>query len=575
MDNNVACGSQNGNNKRNKITASAIPAAEIINGATTAVPTLSQKNSSDSSASSSFWKNSSRLVPGRPSPKRSDTTHLSRNSGVGSGVGRASGEGEGMVSTFRDYQQSVSDAWDMGDDEFCIISGAAEVGSSASDSRISKKVSHTAALNVIETHRNSATISNVRFPATDSSTSLKVIACKSNTISTGVPAVTTAEELLGSTSETNEEAGQSNASKTDTEARIKIVRNFHAYPGRPQLQKYSSNAQETEYETKIEKFLVLLESPLLDLIALKKLSWSGVPKNMRAVSWRLLSKYLPPAGERRNAVLESKRQSYQDLRHNYFRVDSQDESQQDTYRQIHIDVPRMNPQISLFQQKLVQEMFERILFIWAIRHPASGYVQGINDLVTPFFIVFLQEVLQPGTDLEKFNIGTLSVDKRDAIEADSFWCLSKFLDCIQDNYIFAQLGIQEKVNQLKDLIQRIDGNLHRHLQAHDVDYLQFSFRWMNNLLTRELPLHCTIRLWDTYLAESDGFALFHLYVCAAFLLHWKDRLMQQNDFQGLMLLLQNLPTENWSDRQINVLVAEAFRLKFTYADSPKHLEVKS
>lgn len=56
----------------------------------------------------------------------------------------------------------------------------------------------------------------------------------------------------------------------------------------------------------------------------------------------------------------------------------------------------MNPQISLFQQKLVQEMFERVLFIWSIRHPASGYVQGINDLVTPFFIVFLQEQLPPG-----------------------------------------------------------------------------------------------------------------------------------------------------------------------------------
>ncbi|KTG04831.1 hypothetical protein cypCar_00008908, partial [Cyprinus carpio] len=36
-------------------------------------------------------------------------------------------------------------------------------------------------------------------------------------------------------------------------------------------------------------------------------------------------------------------------------------------------------------------VFERILFIWAIRHPASGYVQGINDLVTPFFVVFLSE----------------------------------------------------------------------------------------------------------------------------------------------------------------------------------------
>lgn len=102
-------------------------------------------------------------------------------------------------------------------------------------------------------------------------------------------------------------------------------------------------------------------------------------------------------------------------------------------------------------------MFERILFIWAIRHPASGYVQGINDLVTPFFIVFLQEALTPNTDLEKYDMSTLPEETRNIIEADSFWCLSKFLDCIQDNYIFAQLGIQEKVNQLKDLIQRIDG----------------------------------------------------------------------------------------------------------------------
>lgn len=51
---------------------------------------------------------------------------------------------------------------------------------------------------------------------------------------------------------------------------------------------------------------------------------------------------------------------------------------------------------SLFQQKIVQEMFERILFIWAIRHPASGYVQGMNDLVTPFYVVFLQEYLPIG-----------------------------------------------------------------------------------------------------------------------------------------------------------------------------------
>lgn len=50
---------------------------------------------------------------------------------------------------------------------------------------------------------------------------------------------------------------------------------------------------------------------------------------------------------------------------------------------------------------IFQEMFERILYIWAMRHPASGYVQGINDLVTPFFVVFLQDLIPTGRNNER------------------------------------------------------------------------------------------------------------------------------------------------------------------------------
>jgi len=62
-----------------------------------------------------------------------------------------------------------------------------------------------------------------------------------------------------------------------------------------------------------------------------------------------------------------------------------------------------------------------------------------------------------GTNLENCDVASLPDEQRKILEADSFWCLSKFLDGIQDNYIFAQLGIQQKVNQLKELIQRYDG----------------------------------------------------------------------------------------------------------------------
>nr|CAI5833516.1 unnamed protein product [Callosobruchus analis] len=232
----------------------------------------------------------------------------------------------------------------------------------------------------------------------------------------------------------------------------------------------------------------------------------------------------------------------------------------------------MNPSIPLFQQKTVQLMFERILFIWSIRHPASGYVQGINDLVTPFYVVFLQEFISDNNSFETYVVDELTEEQRKIIEADSFWCLSKFLDGIQDNYVFAQIGIQKKVLQLEELIKRVDEPLHRHLKQHNVCYLQFSFRWLNNLLTRELPLRCTIRLWDTYLAENDNFATFQLYVCAAFLLYWKEDLMQEHDFQGLLLLLQNLPTQSWTSSQVSILVAEAYKLKVMFADAPNHLQ---
>ena len=96
-----------------------------------------------------------------------------------------------------------------------------------------------------------------------------------------------------------------------------------------------------------------------------------------------------------------------------------------------------------------------IFFSRAIRHPASGYVQGINDLVTPFLIVFLSEHLEGS--VENWTITDLSPLTISNIEADCYWCLSKFLDGMQDHYTFAQPGIQRLVFKLKELVRRIDG----------------------------------------------------------------------------------------------------------------------
>ncbi|CAF1327680.1 unnamed protein product [Didymodactylos carnosus] len=321
---------------------------------------------------------------------------------------------------------------------------------------------------------------------------------------------------------------------------------------------------------KENKFKQIFEQSHVDLNELRKTSWNGIPKQFRAEAWKLLCGYLPAKVDRRDDTLKRKRDEYWSYVSQYYHTRSES-VHQDTFRQIHIDIPRMNPLMPIFQQLVVQELFERILFIWAIRHPASGYVQGINDLVTPFFVVFLSEFIDNDVEIENFDIGSLPEEHLRIIEADSYWCTSSLLDGIQDNYTFAQPGIQYKVRTLEELIKRIDDPLYRHLKTQHIEFLQFAFRWMNNLLMRELPVRCTIRLWDTYHAEQDGFSHFHLYICAAFLVRFSKDLLREKDFQGLLLLLQNLPTHSWTSDDISILTAEAYQLKVMFANAPRHL----
>ncbi|KNC76968.1 hypothetical protein SARC_10559 [Sphaeroforma arctica JP610] len=95
---------------------------------------------------------------------------------------------------------------------------------------------------------------------------------------------------------------------------------------------------------------------------------------------------------------------------------------------------------------------------------------------------------ESSVDVEKADISSVSAEALNEVEADTFWCLSKLLDGIQDNYTSSQPGIQRKVHRLEELMVRLDASLHDHLVKHDIQYIHFAFRWMNCMLMREMPL---------------------------------------------------------------------------------------
>ena len=268
--------------------------------------------------------------------------------------------------------------------------------------------------------------------------------------------------------------------------------------------------------SRINRFKKLLQASSIQLPDLRSLAWSGVPEEVRAMAWQILLGYLPTGSERRVATLERKRKEYLDgVRVAFERrppinptstgqargVDSS------IWHQISIDVPRTNPHIELYSYEATRRSLERILYVWAVRHPASGYVQGINDLVTPFWQTFLGVYIQDPDIETGMDPGQLPKPVLDAVEADSFWCLTKLLDGIQDHYISQQPGIHRQVNALRDLTARIDATLAKHLESEGVEFIQFSFRWMNCLLMREMSVKHTIRMWDTYLVGVNRFAI--------------------------------------------------------------------
>ncbi|XP_032624087.1 TBC1 domain family member 22A isoform X3 [Chelonoidis abingdonii] len=424
------------------------------------------------------------------------------------------------VSTFQEFENNTSDAWDLADDDDELLAMAAE--------NLNTDVVMETANKVIQNHSRLQEQHKLQEEQLQEDkpvpfSELPSVVCGDN-------------RLVKSVSESHASSSAESVSENSSMQRSQSFPHAPTDPLEGEVADYNTSATPalTEREAfRLDKFKQLLAGPNTNLDELRKLSWSGIPKQVRPITWKLLSGYLPANVDRREGTLQRKRKEYFAFIEQYY--DSRnDESHQDTYRQIHIDIPRMNPE-SLRLQPKVTEIFERILFIWAIRHPASGYVQGINDLVTPFFVVFVCEYIAE-EEVENFDVSSLPEEVLQNIEADSYWCMSKLLDGIQDNYTFAQPGIQKKVKMLEELVSRIDEQVHRHLDQHEVKYLQFAFRWMNNLLMREVPLRCTIRLWDTYQSEPEGFSHFHLYVCAAFLVRWRKEILEERDFQVSVLM---------------------------------------
>eukprot|EP01016_Furgasonia_blochmanni_P002984 TRINITY_DN1116_c0_g1_i12.p1 TRINITY_DN1116_c0_g1~~TRINITY_DN1116_c0_g1_i12.p1 ORF type:complete len:288 (-),score=36.35 TRINITY_DN1116_c0_g1_i12:358-1221(-) len=286
---------------------------------------------------------------------------------------------------------------------------------------------------------------------------------------------------------------------------------------------------------------------------------------------------MPTNREKQESTLQRKRTEYKEFVKLYIEGQTEnyrDENEKKILKIILSDVPRTQPDCPIFHIEPIQKMLIRILHIWNVRHPASGYVQGINDLTTPFVAVFLSDYVPLNLDTMETpkDIGEVLTDKViEEVEADTYWCLCKILDGILDNYTNSQPGVLRALGKIREVSKKMDSDLFDHFDSQGIVLQQFAFRWVYCLLIREFPLKLGMRLFDTYISDDEGFSVLHIYVCTAILLKWANKLKRMS-FNDLMLFLQCLPTKEWREEDLNMLIAEAYVFKTLFEGSKGHLQ---
>ncbi|KAJ1424495.1 Ribonuclease H domain [Sesbania bispinosa] len=143
-----------------------------------------------------------------------------------------------------------------------------------------------------------------------------------------------------------------------------------------------------------------------------------------------------------------------------------------TLHRIVVDVVRTDSHLEFYEDTRNLARMSDILAVYAWVDPATGYCQGMSDLLSPFVVIFEDN-------------------------ADAFWCFEMLLRRMRENFqMEGPTRVMKQLQELWHILELSDREMFAHLSKIGAESLHFAFRMLLVLFRRELSFNEALSMWE-------------------------------------------------------------------------------
>ncbi|KAG0230726.1 hypothetical protein BGW42_000780 [Actinomortierella wolfii] len=286
---------------------------------------------------------------------------------------------------------------------------------------------------------------------------------------------------------------------------------IHSYQQFRQEQRESMSITVGEYAE------ILSAEVYVEVNKLREYARHGISKEIRGEVWLYLLGIQEADRSKEVSSQKQKLEEYEQI----------DKEPNEMTKRVRGEVTRYLRKTQIESSRNIPRLFENVISAYCNHNHRVEYYPAMVNLCAPFIY---------------------SVKR----ECDAYLCFEKIINTLDD--YFSEHSINEAVGSFLTLFRTCIPDLYNYFEEEEVDIKEWAASALQYMLSRELSLENTMRLWDTYFSLPDWLEV-HPYFCLAILMHLKENLeeLENSEIRTLLMRLPSLDMDQ--------IIIEAFNLR--------------